>query len=164
MPGSCPKHLEKTEMCKFFRRGRCKYGRACTFAHSDDELRPIPSRNRAWPRAAATGRWPAGGGRQPHGVPGQEEGSDRRHGMAEAANTEQSRSQQQLMESRSQWKQEQQSVRQPHLYPGPGSEEPPPLPYRLLRMVTNSAGFFADQTGEGGAQDRSISSAVAWSL
>lgn len=35
--------LEKTTMCKFHAKGRCRLGRACTFAHSAEEVRKRPN-------------------------------------------------------------------------------------------------------------------------
>eukprot|EP00918_Siedleckia_nematoides_P095280 GHVU01209204.1.p1 GENE.GHVU01209204.1~~GHVU01209204.1.p1 ORF type:complete len:241 (+),score=42.04 GHVU01209204.1:295-1017(+) len=32
----------KTELCRYFKQGRCKKGAACAHAHSVDELRPMP--------------------------------------------------------------------------------------------------------------------------
>mmetsp|Transcript_118146 Transcript_118146/g.328487 ORF Transcript_118146/g.328487 Transcript_118146/m.328487 type:complete len:145 (+) Transcript_118146:64-498(+) len=34
--------FENTTLCKFFAKGRCKRGEACTFAHGECELRPKP--------------------------------------------------------------------------------------------------------------------------
>jgi len=36
-------HLfDKTRLCKFHTKGRCKRGQACSFAHGDEELQPQP--------------------------------------------------------------------------------------------------------------------------
>jgi len=35
--------LGKTKLCKFFSRGFCSRGRACTFAHGRKELKPVPN-------------------------------------------------------------------------------------------------------------------------
>lgn len=34
--------LEKTKMCKFYFKGRCTRGEACTFAHKEEEVLPKP--------------------------------------------------------------------------------------------------------------------------
>ncbi|KAF4650724.1 hypothetical protein FOZ61_011085 [Perkinsus olseni] len=34
--------LFKTKVCRYFIKGRCKYGDACTYAHWSDELQPRP--------------------------------------------------------------------------------------------------------------------------
>lgn len=34
--------LGRTKLCKFYARGRCKRGLACTFAHSNEELETLP--------------------------------------------------------------------------------------------------------------------------
>lgn len=40
--GSRIANCRKTELCVFFRRGRCAKGLDCNFAHGDGELRPVP--------------------------------------------------------------------------------------------------------------------------
>ncbi|CAK5008358.1 unnamed protein product [Meloidogyne enterolobii] len=52
--------LFKTEMCYNFQRsgGQCKYGNGCWFAHTLDELRPVPSHLPATPKfAQLNGNW-----------------------------------------------------------------------------------------------------------
>jgi len=39
---SAPTIFEKTRLCKFFEKGRCRRGQACTFAHGGHELAPAP--------------------------------------------------------------------------------------------------------------------------
>lgn len=45
-PGASPMlpaaSLDKTRMCRFFRKGLCRRGEACTFAHGQRQLRPQP--------------------------------------------------------------------------------------------------------------------------
>jgi hypothetical protein len=36
------KQLRKTSMCAFFSLGKCKYGAACDFAHTESELQTVP--------------------------------------------------------------------------------------------------------------------------
>lgn len=41
--------LDKTRLCKFFRKGQCTRGEACTFAHGRRQLRPQPNLYRTQP-------------------------------------------------------------------------------------------------------------------
>merc|ERR1719410_871748 len=34
--------MQKTKLCDFHKEGRCKYGAACAFAHSSEELKDMP--------------------------------------------------------------------------------------------------------------------------
>merc|ERR1719410_1400029 len=34
--------MQKTKLCDFHKEGRCKYGAACVFAHSSEELKDMP--------------------------------------------------------------------------------------------------------------------------
>ncbi|KAF4746305.1 hypothetical protein FOZ62_019594 [Perkinsus olseni] len=36
------RRLFKTKVCRYFIKGRCKFGDACTYAHWSDELQPRP--------------------------------------------------------------------------------------------------------------------------
>eukprot|EP00418_Pyrodinium_bahamense_P021995 CAMPEP_0179132166 /NCGR_PEP_ID=MMETSP0796-20121207/62807_1 /TAXON_ID=73915 /ORGANISM="Pyrodinium bahamense, Strain pbaha01" /LENGTH=290 /DNA_ID=CAMNT_0020831103 /DNA_START=125 /DNA_END=998 /DNA_ORIENTATION=+ len=36
------KQMQKTKLCDFHKEGRCKYGSACAFAHSAEELKEMP--------------------------------------------------------------------------------------------------------------------------
>mmetsp|Transcript_87416 Transcript_87416/g.270644 ORF Transcript_87416/g.270644 Transcript_87416/m.270644 type:complete len:260 (+) Transcript_87416:99-878(+) len=36
------KQMQKTRLCDFHKEGRCKYGSACAFAHSQEELKDMP--------------------------------------------------------------------------------------------------------------------------
>jgi len=35
--------FDKTRLCKFYAKGKCKRGQACTFAHGDQEMQPQPN-------------------------------------------------------------------------------------------------------------------------
>ncbi|KAL7077831.1 hypothetical protein ACQ4LE_002911 [Meloidogyne hapla] len=53
-------YLFKTEMCYNFQRsgGQCKYGNGCWFAHTVDELKPVPAHLPATPRVTQlNGNW-----------------------------------------------------------------------------------------------------------
>eukprot|EP00428_Durinskia_dybowskii_P004413 CAMPEP_0170308088 /NCGR_PEP_ID=MMETSP0116_2-20130129/54476_1 /TAXON_ID=400756 /ORGANISM="Durinskia baltica, Strain CSIRO CS-38" /LENGTH=102 /DNA_ID=CAMNT_0010560255 /DNA_START=15 /DNA_END=320 /DNA_ORIENTATION=+ len=54
--------LNKTKMCRYHLAGQCMNGRACTFAHNEAELRPMPTlyKTRICPDFANTGFCAAG--------------------------------------------------------------------------------------------------------
>eukprot|EP00444_Apocalathium_aciculiferum_P011352 CAMPEP_0183454796 /NCGR_PEP_ID=MMETSP0370-20130417/124967_1 /TAXON_ID=268820 /ORGANISM="Peridinium aciculiferum, Strain PAER-2" /LENGTH=92 /DNA_ID=CAMNT_0025646331 /DNA_START=12 /DNA_END=286 /DNA_ORIENTATION=+ len=55
--------LCKTKMCKYFAKGRCKRGQACTWAHGEEELmaRPDLFRTQLCVDFAAVGKCQSGG-------------------------------------------------------------------------------------------------------
>jgi len=58
-------HLfDKTKLCKFYVKGRCKRGKACSFAHSQGELLPQPDfyKTQLCPSFFETGRCEGGAG------------------------------------------------------------------------------------------------------
>eukprot|EP00418_Pyrodinium_bahamense_P078526 CAMPEP_0179066692 /NCGR_PEP_ID=MMETSP0796-20121207/29105_1 /TAXON_ID=73915 /ORGANISM="Pyrodinium bahamense, Strain pbaha01" /LENGTH=88 /DNA_ID=CAMNT_0020763699 /DNA_START=69 /DNA_END=332 /DNA_ORIENTATION=+ len=47
----------KTKLCKFHLKGRCNKGETCNFAHSEEEMKPLPDfyRTRLCPTLINTG-------------------------------------------------------------------------------------------------------------